>query len=240
MKQLDTNIAKLDVVLDRLDLTFGKGIKEKLLMHLDLVIEKNKTLNLTRVDSLEEALILHIEDSLSVYKEFSQVPGNYIDIGTGAGFPGIPLGIATGKSGVLLDSVKKKAKAVDEFLDQLDLKPQLSTCGLRSEELAQERSESFDLVIARAVSSLPAVEELATPLLKQGGTLIAMRAIDEPQVLRKAEEAGKLLGLKLIVRRAFEIGEGKYSRSVCVFKKIGKSKLKLPRHPGYASKRPLV
>lgn len=240
MKQLDTGINKLDVVLDRLGLSFNRDVKEKLLLHLDLVIEKNKTLNLTRIESFDEALVLHIEDSLSVYREFSQIPGEYLDIGTGAGFPGIPLGITTGKRGVLLDSVKKKAKAVEGFVEQLGLQSQLRTCGFRSEELAQEKPESFDIVIARAVSSLPAVEELATPLLKKGGKLIAMRAIDDSEVLDKAEEAADMLGLRLINRRVFEIGDGKCSRSVCVFEKIYKPKLKLPRHPGYASKRPLV
>lgn len=240
MKQLEDRLYQLEVVLDRLGLAFPDEVKVKLLKHLDLVIEKNKVLNLTRIESFESALILHIEDSLSAFKTFSQFPGNFLDIGTGAGFPGVPLGITSGKSGVLLDSVKKKATAVDEFLDQLGLKAQLSTCGLRSEELAQKQPESFDIVIARAVSSLPAVEELATPLLKMRGKLIAMRGIDDSEAIAKSEEAARLLGLDLTDRKEFEIGGGKYHRSLCVFEKVSKPKIKLPRHPGYASKRPLV
>lgn len=241
MKQTDSKRAALNAALSRLSLELDDQVKDKLLFYLDLVIEKNKVLNLTRITSFEDAVVLHLEDSLSILEVFRQTSGHYLDIGTGAGFPGIPLGIATDRKGVLLDSVKKKAAAVQGFIDALDLGDRLSATGLRSEELAKQRRGFFGVVTARAVSSLPAVEELATPLLCKGGKLIAMRGIDSDEDIDNAKKAAKLLGLTLVDRKVFAIGpEGEYTRSICVFEKTRKSTVKLPRHPGYASKKPLV
>lgn len=241
MKQTDEKRAALNAALGRLELELSDATQDKLLDYLDMVVEKNKVLNLTRITSFEDAVVLHLEDSLSILKTFRQTKGDFLDIGTGAGFPGIPLGITTDRSGVLLDSVKKKAHAVGEFITALGLQDRLSAVGMRSEELAAERPGAFGVVTARAVSSLPAVEELASPLLKKGGHLIAMRGQDTPEDIDQAKKAAALLGLKLIERTEFTIGEaGEYQRSLCVFEKVAKPKLKLPRHPGYASKRPLV
>lgn len=241
MKQTDFKRAALDAALGRLGLEFEDAIKDQLLTYLDLVVEKNKVLNLTRITSFEDAVVLHLEDSLSILEDFRQTSGKYLDIGTGAGFPGIPLGITTDRKGVLLDSVKKKAVAVQGFIDELGLDSRLEATGMRSEELAQEHPGSFGAVTARAVSSLPAVEELASPLLCKGGHLIAMRGIDSAEDIDLAKKAAKILGLTLVERREFTIGpDGEYTRSVCIFEKTGRPSLKLPRHPGYASKRPLV
>ena len=241
MKQTDSKRAALDAALSRLGLDLDDSVKDKLLLYLDLVVEKNKVLNLTRITSFEDAVVLHLEDSLSILEVFRQTSGRYLDIGTGAGFPGIPLGITTDRKGVLLDSVKKKAVAVQGFIDELGLDDRLSATGMRSEELAEQRRGFFGVVTARAVSSLPAVEELATPLLRKGGKLIAMRGIDSEEDIKKAKQAANLLGLTLVERREFTIGpDGEYTRSICVFEKTGKSTVKLPRHPGYASKKPLV
>lgn len=241
MKQTDSKRAALDAALGRLNLGFDDQTKDKLLAYLDLVVEKNKVLNLTRITSFEGAVVLHLEDSLSILEDFRQTTGHYLDIGTGAGFPGIPLGITTDRKGVLLDSVKKKAAAVQEFIDVLGLSDRLKATGMRSEELAEQRRGGFGVVTARAVSSLPAVEELATPLLCKGGKLIAMRGIDTDDDIDIAKQAAKLLGLTLVERREFAIGPNEeYTRSICVFEKTGKSTVKLPRHPGFASKKPLV
>lgn len=240
MKQ-EVERAALEAALCRLDLSFDDQIKDKLLKHLALVIEKNKVLNLTRITSSEEAIVLHVEDSLSAYKVFSQYKGEFLDIGTGAGFPGIPLAITSGRSGALLDSVKKKITAVQEFVDQLDLAEQITTYAMRSEELVEFKRNHYGVVIARAVSSLPAVEELATPLLRHNGVLIAMRGVDNKSDINLGVQAAKKLGLKLIDRKEFTIGQNnEFTRSLCVFKKIGKSEIKLPRHPGFASKKPIV
>ena len=145
--------------------TLDTDKQKKIQAYLDLVIEKNKELNLTRIETREKGMLLHIEDSLSCIDEFTSQDGPFLDIGTGGGFPGVPLTIASGRTGVLIDSVQKKARAVQEMIDELNLSNMIQVRGIRSEELALEVGEKFYTVIARAVSSLPTVLELATPLL---------------------------------------------------------------------------
>ena len=231
--------AAFDAALSRIPYTFTEYQKKLLLAHLDLVVEKNKVLNLTRVVDFEDAVVRHIEDSLSVLPEFTETSGTFLDIGTGGGFPGLPLAIATGREGVLMDSVKKKAAAVQDFIDELGLSQQLSTSGLRSEELAAKQPESFDVVTMRAVASLPVVLELAAPLLRFNGVLIAMKGSESVEDEKTAENASSKLGFELISSRYFKIGNNLYDRSVYVYKKVAEPSIKLPRRPGMAAKRPI-
>lgn len=231
--------AALDAALSRLGLEIDDCKRALLLQHLDLLIEMNEHLNLTRITGIEDAVVLHIEDSLSVWREFSHSDGEFCDLGTGGGFPGIPLGIASGRQGVLLDSVKKKAVAVQGFIDTMGLDGQLEACGLRSEELAEDCPGRFQTVVVRAVSSLPAVEELATPMLAMGGRLIAMRGTETDEQVEQGSRAAEMLGLDLVSSREFDIGDGAAHRSVYLFERVREPEMKLPRRVGLAQKRPL-
>lgn len=222
------------MILETLDI----DKQEKIRAYLELVIEKNKELNLTRIDTKEKGMLLHIEDSLSCLEEFKRQEGEFLDIGTGGGFPGVPLAIATGRTGVLIDSVQKKARAVQEMIEKLELENQIQARGIRSEELALEKGEEFTTVVARAVSSLPAVMELATPLLVPGGELIALRGKKDEVDLEDINHIADKLGLKLISRRHIYINET-YERTIYVFKKVSQTSIKLPRRKGIAQKRPL-
>lgn len=222
------------MILETLDI----DKQEKIRAYLELVIEKNKELNLTRIDTKEKGMLLHIEDSLSCLEEFKRQEGEFLDIGTGGGFPGVPLAIATGRTGVLIDSVQKKARAVQEMIEKLELENQIQARGIRSEELALEKGEEFTTVVARAVSSLPAVMELATPLLVPGGELIALRGKKDEFNLEDINHIADKLGLELISRRHIYISET-YERTIYVFKKVSQTSIKLPRRKGMAQKRPL-
>lgn len=222
------------MILETLDI----DKQEKIRAYLELVIEKNKDLNLTRIDTKEKGMLLHIEDSLSCLEEFKRQEGEFLDIGTGGGFPGVPLAIATGRTGVLIDSVQKKARAVQEMIEKLELENQIQARGIRSEELALEKGEEFTTVVARAVSSLPAVMELATPLLVPGGELIALRGKKDEVDLEDINHIADKLGLELISRRHIYISET-YERTIYVFKKVSQTSIKLPRRKGMAQKRPL-
>ena len=169
--------------------TLDTDKQKKIQAYLDLVIEKNKELNLTRIETREKGMLLHIEDSLSCIDEFTSQDGPFLDIGTGGGFPGVPLAIASGRTGVLIDSVQKKARAVQEMIDELNLSNMIQVRGIRSEELALEVGEKFHTVIARAVSSLPTVLELATPLLVPHGEFIALRGKEDK---RSIEEGNRI------------------------------------------------
>jgi 16S rRNA (guanine527-N7)-methyltransferase len=238
MNEINNMRAALDAALSRLELDVDQSKRNLLLQHLDLLYEKNKVLNLTRINSMEDAVIFHIEDSLSIYSEFQKTSGRFCDIGTGGGFPGLPLGIVFGRPGVLLDSVKKKAQAVDEFIRTLGLSDSLQARGIRSEELALEAPASFSCVVARAVSSLAAVEELACPLLEMGGSLIAMRGTEKSEDLEAASAAADVLGLEFMEERHFTIGDDRAARSVYRFERVRESQKKLPRRPGMAQKKP--
>lgn len=184
-------------------------------------------------------MLLHIEDSLSCIDEFTSQDGLFLDIGTGGGFPGVPLAIASGRTGVLIDSVQKKARAVQEMIDQLNLSNVIQVRGIRSEELALEVGEKFHTVIARAVSSLPTVLELATPLLVSHGEFIALRGKEDERSIEEGNRIAKKLGLEMISSRHLYIGET-YERNILVFKKVGKPTIKLPRRNGMAQKKPLT
>ncbi|MDD7204525.1 MAG: 16S rRNA (guanine(527)-N(7))-methyltransferase RsmG [Coriobacteriaceae bacterium] len=239
MKHTSEERAAVDAALLRLKLDFNEDITDKLITNLKLVIEKNKVLNLTRIDSFEDAVVLHLEDSLSIYPEFMHSSGEFCDIGTGGGFPGLPLAIASGRKGILLDSVKKKALAVQEFVEELSLAGQVQALGMRSEELCAERFGEFDTVVARAVDKLSVVEEYAGPLLASGGHLIAMRGTESLGDEKAAQIASEQLGLQMIEKRAFSLGPDEVARSVYVFEKNGSPSIKLPRRPGMAHKKPL-
>ncbi|MBR2521603.1 MAG: 16S rRNA (guanine(527)-N(7))-methyltransferase RsmG, partial [Coriobacteriales bacterium] len=151
---------------------------ELLLKHLDLVIAKNKELNLTRIDSIEDGIYLHVIDSLLCARKLSVVHGieSVLDLGTGGGFPGIPLAIMLDTKVTLLDSIQKKISAVDGFIHALGLDDRCAAKCSRSEDLARTASESFDLVVSRAVAQLNVLIEYASPLLATGGMLCALKA----------------------------------------------------------------
>lgn len=219
--------------------TLDTDKQKKIQAYLDLVIEKNKELNLTRIETREKGMLLHIEDSLSCIDEFTSQDGLFLDIGTGGGFPGVPLAIASGRTGVLIDSVQKKARAVQEMIDELNLSNMIQVRGIRSEELALEVGEKFHTVIARAVSSLPTVLELATPLLVSHGEFIALRGKENERNIEEGNRIAEKLGLEMISSRHLYIGET-YERNILVFKKVGKPTIKLPRRNGMAQKKPLT
>lgn len=212
-----------------------------ILSHLEFVIEKNKVLNLTRVDTLEEGLTLHVEDSLTIVPFIEKKAGRLCDIGTGGGFPGLPAAIASGTDAVLLDSVKKKAAAVQEFIDSCDLGSiTVETRGERAEDVAKTQKETFDVVTVRAVSSAPALVELASPLLRRGGKLIVMKAKPDEDEVRRGIKAAGMVGMVLIEDKSITIGNGDISRRILMFEKTEKPKIKLPRRIGLAQSKPLA
>lgn len=208
--------------------------------YLDLILEANKTTNLTRITSRDEALVLHIEDSLVGLEEVSEAPeGLYGDLGSGGGFPGVPLALATGRETVLVDSVKKKMVIVQQAVNQLGLGRQITTCSDRIEDLALDRPGSFSVLTARALSRLVALLELSSPLLVKGGRLVCYKAQLSDEEMQEALSVEDLLGMRLVSQRETMLSDGETRRTIVVFEKVGKAKLKLPRRIGAAQKTPL-
>ena len=213
--------------------------KEELLKkHLELVIKVNKKVNLTRIDSYEEAQLLHIEDSLSALEEFNESPeGLYGDLGSGAGYPGIPIAIHTGRQTVLVDSVEKKTKTLRYFIDCLNLE-NISVYNGRIETLACDMPGKFSVLSARALSSFSSLIELASPLLKNKGRLICYKSHVEEEDLKHVCEVAEKLGMKFISRREFYLSDNEVKRCIVVFEKISEPSIKLPRRIGLAQRKP--
>lgn len=208
--------------------------------YLEEVLSVNKKINLTRITEPDEARLLHVEDSLSVLDELNAAPdGLYGDLGSGGGFPGVPLGITSKRQTVLIDSVKKKMAAVKDILDTLELSDKITTYDGRIEELAIEQPETFAVLTARALSSLDSLVELASPLLQMNGQLICLKAQIENEELRHAQDIEDLTGMSLIKRKDFCLSDQTTSRTVLVFTKSKAPSITLPRRTGMAQKRPL-
>lgn len=211
-----------------------------MLKHLQLVIDANKTLNLTRIDSLEEGKLLHIEDSLSALPEIEQAPqGLYCDLGTGGGFPGIPIAIATGRKTLLADTRKKKVETLGKIVEELGLANQVELYAGRAEQLARNKRSIASVITARALSKLSVIMELASPLLKQDGLLVCYKSHIDKEEYSNARRVEPLTGLKLVSDRSFTLGEDEFERRIVTYRKTGKAQAKLPRQDGFAQKKPL-
>lgn len=208
--------------------------------YLASILEANKVTNLTRITDGEQARLLHIEDSLVGLPEVNEAPdGLYGDLGSGGGFPGVPLALATGRTTLLVDSVKKKMAIVQSALDDLSLSEQISTSSERIEDLPLEYKEKFAVLTARALSKLVSLIELASPLLKKSGRLVCYKAQLSSEELEEALAVQDLVGMKMISQREICLSDGETTRTIVVFEKIGKSRIKLPRRIGLAQKQPL-
>lgn len=209
------------------------------LSHLDLVREANKSVNLTRITSREEGIVLHIEDSLSALPEINNAPSGLLgDIGSGAGYPGIPLAIATGRRTTLIDARMKKMGIMSSIIEQLGLSDQLETYAGRAELLARMEPGKYSAVTARALARLSVLLELASPLLKKHGQLVCYKAKLEEEELEHAKGVAGLVGMKLVSDRSFALCE-EYERRILVFEKYCKPSISLPRREGEAQKNPL-
>jgi len=233
-RQLEELLAALDMVLPQATIA-------AVVEHLCWVLKANATINLTAITDPATALRLHVLDSLTAVPEITASPaGRLCDIGTGAGFPGVPLALASGRETLLLDSVGKKMRVLQEFLDEAGLTPPIRTHVGRAEDLALLSPAAFSVVTTRAVSQLASLVELAAPLLSRGGHLIALKGPVSADEVRAGSEAARLCGLELVGIRRISLPEGNESRSIVTFAATGAPRLKLPRRNGLAQSKPLA
>lgn len=213
---------------------------EDIYKHYELLTEKNKLINLTRITEPLNACILHYVDSLLISKACPDNWENthFLDIGCGAGFPGIPLGIYTQAQGTLIDSVGKKVNCVNEFIDELKL-DNLHALHMRAEELALKKPHSYDMVVCRAVAPLRTLIEYASPLLKKNGVLICAKSNKADKELLESAHAQSVCGMTYVSRETYELPLGFGYREILSFKKTKTATIKLPRNIGMAQHKPL-
>lgn len=205
----------------------------------DLMIETNKFLNLTAITEEKEIILKHFIDSLTINKYISE-GASIIDVGTGAGFPGIPIKIVREDVKVtLLDSLNKRVNFLNQVIKELELVAINAVHG-RAEDFGKnnEYREKFDFVTARAVANLATLSELCLPFIKVGGKFICMKGntIDE---LEEADKAIKILGGKIISKETFTLPESDIERNIIIIEKIAHTPKQYPRKAGTPTKTPI-
>lgn len=208
-------------------------------------MEWNKKFNLTSITGPEEVRLKHFQDSVTLSNAYDFLSGNpsVIDIGTGAGFPGIPLKILYPNIKLtLLDSVKKKTDFLEHIIQKLGL-TDISVIRDRAEDFVKEHREQYDVAVCRALAPLNVAVELCLPFVKTGGVFIAMKGKNAEAELKDAEKALDILGGRLERTLQIELagnnGPEKHLRRLIVIKKDGPTPGKYPRKAGIPQKRPL-
>ena len=207
----------------------------------ELLVEKNKVMNLTGITEFNEVVVKHFIDSLSICTVMPDNVKTICDLGTGAGFPGIPMAIAYPNINfVLIDSLNKRIKFLQEVVDALSLK-NVQLNHARAEEAGRNKSfrEQFDLVVSRAVANISTLSEYCVPLVNIGGHFISFKSGDIEEELNTGVSAIEKLGGKLNDPVFFSIPKTDINRSFIIIDKEKKTPKAYPRKAGTPSKEPL-
>lgn len=212
--------------------------------YYNLLIETNKIMNLTTITQQDEVIIKHFLDSIALAGVYPDIMDNYIkilDLGTGAGFPGIPLKIAFPHLHVtLMDSLNKRVKFLQSVIDELKLTNITAIHG-RAEEMARNTAyrENFDLCVSRAVANLSTLSEYCLPFVKVGGRFISYKAADVEEEVNIGKRAIAVLGGKLSMVKKITLPGSDIERSFLFIDKVKDTPKIYPRKPGTASKEPI-
>lgn len=206
------------------------------------LVKWNKQINLTAIQEEEGIVVKHFVDSvLAMKSQYWTGRGTLLDLGTGAGFPGLPLKIICPElSVVLVDSLKKRVAFLEHIIAELQLQKIEAIHG-RAEQLGREARwrERFDCVVSRAVAKMPVLLEYCLPFLKVGGWLMAYKGPAGREELRDAEQALQLLGGEIIETNEHCLPGGAGTRIIIVVEKIKATSAQYPRKPGVPEKKPL-
>lgn len=204
-----------------------------------LLLEKNQVMNLTRITEPDDVARLHLLDSAALLTVADFAGKRVVDVGTGAGFPGMPMKLLCDDFDLtLLDSLGKRVEWLDETCRTLGLS-RVSCVHARAEEFAETEREGFDFAVSRAVAALPVLCELALPLVKVGGAFLAMKSVDCDAELSDATHAIDLLGGRLARTVDYHIPTCEVVHRVLVIEKIAPTPAKYPRAFAKIKKSPL-
>ena len=218
---------------------------EQFILYYELLTEWNQYMNLTAITAYDEVMKKHFVDSLSLVKAekdlLKQKDVSLIDLGTGAGFPGLALKIAFPQLNVtLMDSLNKRIKFLDAVIDKLQLK-NVKTVHGRAEDFAGrgEMREKYDICVSRAVANLSTLSEYCLPFVKKGGVFVSYKSADSEEEVKEAEYAISVLGGKIRQIIDFTLPDSDIDRAFIVIYKEGLSPRKYPRRAGLPSSEPI-
>lgn len=205
-----------------------------------LLVEWNQKMNLTAIIDEEGIITKHFVDSLSIVPFLDEKDKTLIDVGTGAGFPGIPIKIVRNIKITLLDSLEKRTKFLKEVCSSINLK-NISQVHGRAEDFGVDKKyrEQFDVATARAVANLPVLLEYCLPFVKVGGKFIAMKGPDAVEELKESKNAIELLGGQLEDVKSFNLPNSDMERTLVIIRKFRQTPAKYPRKSGKPTKEPL-
>ena len=223
---------------------FGIELSEKeqdnFYNYMKLLLDWNEKINLTAITEPKEIITKHFVDSLSITSYINE-NDRILDIGTGAGFPGIPIKIVLEKNEItLLDSLNKRINFLNEVIEKLDLKNIQAVHG-RAEEFNKidENRENYDIIVSRAVAKLNVLLEYMLPFVKLNGRCICMKSADIDEELKEAENAIKILGGEIEKIDEITLKNTDIKRRIIVIKKVNKTPSKYPRKAGTPAKEPI-
>lgn len=233
MQELEKKAKKMQIELSNQQL-------EQFYLYMNLLLEWNEKINLTAITDPKEIILKHFIDSITIAPYLKNAQ-SILDIGTGAGFPGIPLAILeNSKDFVLMDSLNKRIIFLQEVIQNIALTGVQAIHG-RAEELGKEKEhrEHYDLVTSRAVAKLNILLEYMLPFVKVGGRCICMKSQEIEEELEEAKQAIELLGGKLERVDEIILPESDVKRKIIVIQKVRQTPIKYPRKPGTPTKEPI-
>lgn len=209
--------------------------------YMEMLIEWNKKINLTAIVEGDEVIDKHFVDSLTI-SQYIEDNTNIIDVGTGAGFPGIPLKIVRDSLKIdLLDSLNKRVNFLNEVISKLQLE-KITAIHSRAEDEAskKEKRESYDIAVSRAVANLPVLLEYLLPFVKLGGKCICMKGINIEEEINNSKKALEELGGEIEEIKKLQLPNTDATRNIIIVRKIANTPKKYPRKAGTASKSPII
>ncbi len=239
---MNYDLSKFKSMVDELNIDLSDSQYDQFIKYYEMLIKWNEVMNLTAITEFDEVIVKHFVDSISLIKAIDvNKKINIIDIGTGAGFPGIPLKIAYPNLKItLLDSLNKRVGFLNEVINELDLKDIEALHG-RAEDYAKagQLREKYDLCVSRAVANLATLSEYCLPYVKVGGKFISYKSEKLAEELASAGKAISILGGKINDPIEFMLPDTEVFRAFMIIDKIKETPKKYPRKAGTPSKDPL-
>ncbi|MDE6655604.1 MAG: 16S rRNA (guanine(527)-N(7))-methyltransferase RsmG [Anaeroplasmataceae bacterium] len=226
--------------LERLGIFLDERKTKQFAIYYEKLIEVNRVMNLTAITEKEEVYRKHFLDSLEIVRALKN-KGEYTlcDVGSGAGFPSVPLAIVQDNVKVtIIDALNKRISFLKDLIETLEL-PNVNAIHARAEEYVKEKRESFDVVTARAVARLNILAELCLPLTKVGGLFLAMKGSSGQEEMHEASKAIEQLGGKLVDMLCFTLPDEAEQRKIIIIQKIKNTPSKYPRHFNKIKEQPL-